>query len=232
MKSRGANTQAQINKIISEATAIDPSFSINTNKQRYTYKQQFNNPNGKEQAQINSINTALGHLSEFAADSSKLNNKLPKGYNQLVNYLKVNTGDPDVANLNTVITALAGELASVYKNGTAPTDQETEEWRKTILASYSKSQSQGVAATTANLISNKMLALNNSFKNVMGEYPDSPIINPDVIQQLSDSGVDVSGITGGLKQQGYNVPITTSSGAAPTSGKNSSGNSYTITQVP
>lgn len=210
VKSRGIQGTAAIQKLINEATAIDPSFSVNVNKQRYTYKTQFNNPNGKEQSQIYSINTALGHLAEFNAAAQKLGNAVLLPYNKLVNYLKENSGNPDVSNLNTVITALAGELASVYKNGTAPTDQETEQWRNTILSSFSQNQSAGVAATTANLISNKMLSLNNAYKNIMGSYPDAPIINPDVIQQLTDSGVNISAITDRLKAQGYSVPTTLS----------------------
>lgn len=213
VKSRGSQTQDQINKLVTEATAIDPTFSINANKQRYAYQTQFNNPNGKEQLQIVAINTALGHLAEFKTASDALGNAALLPYNQLVNYLKTNSGDPAVAKVNTVITALAGELASVYKGGTAPTDQETEQWRNSILASFSQSQVSGVTATTADLISNKMLSLGNSYKNVMGSYPDSPIVNSSQLQQLIDSGVDTSGITGALRQQGYNPPTTTSSAA-------------------
>lgn len=213
VKSRGAQTQSQINKIISQATAIDPSFSINANKQRYAYKTQYNNPNGKEQLQINSINTTLGHLAEFKTASDALGNTVALPYNKLVNYLKTNIGDPNVARLNTVITALAGELASVYKGGTAPTDQETEQWRNSILASFSKSQASGVAGTASNLISNKLQSLAQSYKNIMGSYPDSSIINPDQLQQLIDSGVDTSAITSALQKQGYNPPTTLSTGA-------------------
>lgn len=206
VKSRGAKTQSQINQIITMATSVDPSFSVNTNKLRYTYKQQFNNPNGKAQLQINAINTGLGHLAEFKKDADALGNKIFLPYNKLVNYLNKNIGDPKVAKLNTVITALAGELASIYKGGNAPTDQETEEWRNTILASFSKEQIAGVSSTTSNLIANKILSFSNSYKSVMGSFPDSAIINNDIIDQLNSAGVNISAITGQLKKQGYSVP--------------------------
>ncbi len=209
IKSRGVTTTAQINKVISEAQSIDPNFSVNTNKQRYTYKTQFNNPNGKEQIQINAINTGLGHLAEFKTASDALGNKIIMPYNKLVNYLKTNTGDPQVSNLNTVITALSGELASVYKGGGAPTDQETEQWRATILSSFSKSQAQGVSDTTANLIANKLQSMAQTYKNVMGAYPESPIVNPDMIKTLQDAGIDTAKITDKLKSQGYSVPQAT-----------------------
>lgn len=209
VKSRGAKTQAQITDLINKATSIDPSFSVNANKQRYTYKTQFNNPNGKDQLQIVAINTGLGHLAEFKQASDALGNSIVLPYNKLVNFLKKNTGDPKVAQLNTVITALAGELASVYKGGGAPTDQETEHWRNSILSSFSTAQSKGVSDTTANLISNKVLSMSQAYKNVMGAYPDSPIVNPDSLQQLADAGVDISAITGKLQSQGYSMPQQT-----------------------
>jgi hypothetical protein len=191
---KGMGGAAYAQTLLALAKKVDPNYSENLNKQRYTYKTQFNNPNGKEQLQINSINTALGHLAEFNNDAQKLGNTILLPYNQLVNYLKKNSGNPDVANLNTVVTALSGELASVYKGGTAPTDQETEQWRNTILASFSKSQQSGVAGTAANLISSKLKALNSSYKNVMGNYPTNSIIDQSALEQLKNSGVDTSAI--------------------------------------
>lgn len=211
VKSRGITSTKAINDLINKATAIDPNFSVNTNKQRYTYKQQFNNPNGKEQVQINAINTALGHLAEFKTDSQALGNSIVLPYNQLTNYLTKNAGKPEIASFNTVVTALAGELASVYKGGTAPTDQEITEWRNNLLSSFSNSQFNGVTNTTANLISNKLLSLGSSYKNVMGEYPDAPLVNSDVLDTLTNTGVDTSAINSALKKQGYSVPTSSTS---------------------
>ncbi len=239
VKSRGAKTQAQINDIVTKATAIDPTFSINANKQRYAYKTQFNNPNGKDQQQITAINTALGHLAEFKTASDALGKSIFLPYNKLVNYLSTNVGNPKVAQLNTVVTALAGELASVYKGGGAPTDQETEQWRNSILSSFSNAQTSGVASTTASLISNKMQSVNSAYKNVMGAYPANPIIDPAQLKQLQDAGVDVSGITTKLQAQGYTVggggsqaPTTYNGFTLPTFNAPSSGASFSGFTLP
>jgi hypothetical protein len=213
VKSRGIQGTAAINKLISQAQAVDPSFSVNTNKQRYLYQTQFNNPNGKEQTQINAINTGLGHLAEFKAAGDALGNAALLPYNQFVNYLKNNAGEPSVANFNTVVNALAGELAAVYKNGGAPTDQETASWRNSLIDSFSKSQFSGVTDTTAKLISNKLQSMADTYKNVMGSYPNNPIVSPTAIQQLIDVGANVSPITSRLQTQGYDVPSLPSQSA-------------------
>lgn len=233
VKSRGATTQGQINKIIAEATAIDPGFSINQNKQRYAYKTQFNNPNGADQTQINAINTGLGHLAELATLAKAVGNKQFQDFNALKNYADAHAGDPDVTNLETVIAALGSELAAIYKGkGNSPSTSEIQDWQDKITKNLSPAQFQGFSNTTSSLVSNKLQSLAESYQNVMGEYPDSPIVNPDVIQSLHDAGVDVSPIVAKLKSQGYIIPDYSESAAAPSSGKNSSGNSYTISQTP
>ncbi len=213
VKSRGDAGTKEIARLTALAKNVDPNFSVNQNKQRFSYQTQFNNPNSKSQTQITAINTGLGHLAEFKSAADALGNSILLPYNKLVNYLSSNAGDPKISNLNTVITALSSELATIYKGGTAPSTTEIEDWKKNILSSFSDSQSAGVASTTANLISNRMLSLNNAYKNVMGNYPDSPIVNADAVQQLIDSGVDVSSIVNRLKEQGYNPPTSPSVGA-------------------
>jgi hypothetical protein len=206
VKSRGIQGTAAIQKLINESKSIDPNFSVNTNKLRYNYQQQFNAPNGKEQVQINAINTGLGHLAEFATSAQALGNTKFTDVNALDNYIKSHTGDTNITNFKTVVSALGSELATIYKGGTAPSETEIANWENVLLSNYSSSQMTGVATTTANLISNKMLSLNNTYKNVMGKYPDNQIINPDVINELISSGVDISSITDRLKSQGYDIP--------------------------
>lgn len=213
VKSRGVKTKAQIDQIVSAATAIDPKWTVQGNIQKNTYYKKFIDPNSKTQTQVNAINTGLGHLAEFKTAADALGNTIYLPYNKLVNFLNKNTGDPRVANLNTVIEALSGELATIYKNGTAPAQTEIDQWRNNLLSSFSKEQSKGVSNTASNLISSKVTALNYNYKTAMGDYPPTQIINPDTITQLSNAGVDTSPITNKLKSQGYNQDQT---GQGPT----------------
>ena len=85
-------------------------------------------PNGESSVGKNrtAINTAIGHLADLAEIAKTLDpttiNKMNTAKNVLSKEFK---GDPQVTNFRLAINALSGELASVYKNGTAPTDQET-----------------------------------------------------------------------------------------------------------
>lgn len=206
VKSRGVQGEADIKKYVNEATQIDPNFSINENKQRYTYKTQFNDPNSKSQSQIVAINTGLGHLAEFKQAADALGNHSFTDANSLKNYLTKHSGDPAVTNFNTVTTALASELATIYKGGTAPTDSEIQDWQNNIFANFSKAQSTGVANETSELISNKLSSLGTAYKTVMGSYPDEPLVSPDTIATLQSAGIDVTPITDKLKAQGYSTP--------------------------
>lgn len=211
ISSRGIQSKTQKDQVIKQIQAIDPSWSPAQSDARVNYLTKFTDPNGKDQTQVTAINTALGHLAEFKTNADALNNTKFTDYNGFKNWAAKHTGDPRVAKLDIVINALAGELASVYKSGGAPTDQETAAWRNSIMSSFSQSQTKGVADTTSDLISNKLLSLNNAYKNVMGSYPTNSIVNADVLTQLQGAGVDVSGITGKLQAAGYSTPTAVNS---------------------
>ena len=210
VKSRGIQGTAKIQQLNTAAKAIDPTYNPNEQKQRYQYQIQFNNPNGKEQNQINSMNTAMGHLAEFRKAIEDIHNTNNVPYNQMSNWISKNTGNKAVTNLNTIITALAGELSTVYKNGNSGTDQEMDMWRQNINSNLSTEQGQGVADITVNLLNGKLEALSNTYKNVMGKYPDNSIISQNTLQYLKDAGVDTTSIEQKLKNQGYNVSTNTS----------------------
>src|ERR1035437_5088371 len=64
VKSRGLQGTVAINQLISQATAIDPTFSVNTNKIRYAFMQKWQSPESVVGKTKLAINTALGHLAE------------------------------------------------------------------------------------------------------------------------------------------------------------------------
>lgn len=190
VKSRGAQGTADINRLIQEATKIDPSFSINTNKIRYDFMQGWNNPNGKTGTARNAINTALGHLADFKVNADKLDAGSIKKLNNVKNILTRETGDPKVLQLRTDINALASEIATIYKGG-QPSEKEIANWESTIAADFSKAQFKGVSEEITRLLSSKITASRYQYQSTMGKpYPLS-IIDPDKRQALLDAGIDV-----------------------------------------
>ncbi len=189
VKSRGATTQAQINRIISEAVAIDPTFSVNTNKIRYSFLQGWNDPNGKTSITRNAINTALGHLADFKQSADALDPGTVRRLNNVKNILTTETGDPKVLQLRTDINALASEIATVYK-GSAPTEKEITNWEDTIAADFSKRQYQGVSDEISKLLTSKITATRYQYKSTMGFDYNQSIIDPDKRQALIDAGIN------------------------------------------
>lgn len=187
---RGIQGTRERQKLLQSAQSVDPTFSENTNKIRYEFNKKWNSTETSVGKNRTSINTAIGHLADVAAAAKQLNPNTLGKLNSVKNVLTKNFGDPAVTNLRLGINALAGELASVYKNGTAPTDQETEAWKQAIAENFSQSQFEGVFNMATQLLSSKITGVRYQYKLTMGkEYPQT-VIDPDKRQQLLDAGID------------------------------------------
>jgi len=205
------------------ATKVDPTFSENTNKIRYNFQKNWDNPQGKAFLTRTAINTAMGHLAQLKTDSLALDNTTLNKYNTIANMIKEETGNPAVTNFNYTLTVLASEIAAAYKGGTAPTDQETEQTRNAISASFSPKQLQSVIDQAANLLSSKITSLAQEYKSVKGKFPDEPIVQDYILGELQSAGVDTSKIEKVLNMQTNN----------PTSNQTvqSNGQTYVVGQV-
>lgn len=189
VKSKGPAGTNDIKRYVNEATAIDPTFSINNNKVRFEFLRKWNDPNAKSSIMRNSINTSLGHLADFKTNADALNSSAIRKLNSVKNILSTETGDPAVLKIRTDIGALASEIATIYKNGVSPSETEIQDWRNTLAADFSKSQFQGVADEVAKLLSSKITATRYQYKSTMGfEYGQS-LIDPDKRQALLDAGI-------------------------------------------
>jgi len=171
VKSRGIQGNAQIQKLINEAIKVDPSFSINTNKQRYDYQTKFNNPNNKEQQQITAAGTALQHLDLYKQALQANNNWDIQMFNKAMNALKIATGNPDVTSLDVIKNVVGDELASFYNIGTwAGKEKKAEDFE----AYLSNTQGDKSVETQKALMTERLNNMNQSYKAVMGK--DSPQI--------------------------------------------------------
>jgi LysM repeat protein len=194
VKSRGASGTADIARLTAEAQKIDPTFSVNTNKVRYNFLQNWNNPNGASSKVRNSINTALGHLADFKQNADALDPGTLRSLNSVSNVLTTATGNPQVLQLRTDINALATEIATIYKGGTQPSEKEISAWENTIAADFSKSQFTGVSNEISKLLTSKITSTRYQYQSTMGQpYPQS-IIDPDKRQALLDAGINIDSI--------------------------------------
>ncbi len=207
-------------KFIGIAQQIDPTFSATQNEQRYKFKTEWNNPNSKTYLTLTAGNTALGHLAELKGASTALNTKDLQKYNSISQYLTKNAGKPEVYAFNTALTQVASELAQFYTGG-VPTESEISAQKANLLSTLSPKQLSASINTLADLVGSKTAALGTGYKNIMGEYPSSPILDPDTIARLKAAGVDTSKIQAALAKQTPTPPSGQISYLHPTSNSSS-----------
>lgn len=194
VKSRGIQGTQQIQKLINYAQSVDPTYSVNTEKQRYAFKQKW--VNDAVQGSVGSrtaINTALGHLADLSEASKQLPGGVLKKMNSVKNVLSKEFGDPSVTNFRITLEALGSELARVYKGG-VPNEGEIKAWQESLAANFAKSQLKGAFNTTAKLLSSKITGLRYTYKTAMGKEYDQTVIDPDKRQALINAGINPNAI--------------------------------------
>ncbi len=155
---------------------------------------------------INSVgqaaNTALQHMNELSDVFNKIassNDKgiLSKTYNNLGAFIKENEANPDVAQFETIVNSVAGELAKIFKNGTnssaSPTELEQDEQRKVFNLSWGKEGLDGIIKSTANLMRDRLNTAQETYKSVMGKQPKTLLLPSaqKAIEALKSKGIDV-----------------------------------------
>lgn len=177
---------------IALAQQYDPSYS----EAQYSARQalQTNFASGSYSQNINSLNTAVGHLADIPANFSKLGNAGFTPYNAVKNALGSTFGSDAITSAGTNINAAVGELASTFKGGGA-TDQEIKNLGS-IGTNSSPSQAKGFVQTSINLLASRLNALTDTYTSGMGKAPTTAFLSPTNMTALSN-----------LKNQGYDVNI-------------------------
>ncbi|MFH1052745.1 MAG: hypothetical protein V1779_17635 [bacterium] len=204
-------------KYIKLATQIDPNFNPNLNKNRATFRKNWET--GTLMNNRIAINTSMGHLASLKLIADNLENTKLVKYNTIKNMLKKEVGNPEIAEFEFNLNLLASEMAKIYKGGNAaPTEKEIEEMRTVMISNYSPQQFDAVFNKAAELLGSKITSTLYEYKNVMGKDPENPVIDPTKLQELIDAGIDISKI---------DIENQTSSSSF-TNGTTSSGINYTI----
>jgi hypothetical protein len=170
------------------AAAYDPTFD----QSQYTARQRLRiafQSSGKPADNIRSLNTAIGHLASLRDKSVALQNAPITLWNRIKNYGLSQTGDKRVAEFNQAATAVADELATLFK-GTAGTDEQIEAWRDTLDSSMSPEQLEGVIDTAIELTSSRLEALTEQYRVGMGKPKDFRILYPKSREILRSMGAN------------------------------------------
>lgn len=188
---KGASGMTQAS-MLALASQYDPTYDENQYAARQALQTNFSS--GQYSQNINSLNTAVGHLSDIPGNFSKLGNVGMTSINTIKNSLMKSFGSGSVTGASTNIQAAVGELASVFKSGGA-TDSEIANLG-TIDSNSSPAQMKAFVQTGINLLSSRLQALQQTYQSGMGKPPAQDFLSPQNAQVLS-----------GLKNQGYQVDV-------------------------
>lgn len=175
------------------ASQYDPTYDASQYKIRQALQNNFTS--GSYSKNINSLNTAIGHLGDLTSNFSKLGNNSNTYNNATVNFVKGKIlGQGGITSAGTNINAAVGELASTFKSGGA-TDTEIKNLGNVDVNS-SPEQAKAFVETGIQLLASRLQALTDTYTAGMGKPPVTNFLSPTNITALSN-----------LKNQGYTVDI-------------------------
>jgi hypothetical protein len=153
--------------IIQIAQQVDPTFDAVDYNSRFKTRQNFTS--GGAANQINAINTAIGHLSDFSDAADKLGNGSVDMLNSVRNHLTPGGSDRGVAlnNFNTIKNGLTSELTRVWRQA-GGSEQDIKDWASTIGDTKSKDELHGALNTIGGMLESKLSALDDQYRQGMG----------------------------------------------------------------
>lgn len=171
--------------LIGLARLVDPSFDMSQYPARAALRRDFTS--GKGAQNLRSLNTAIGHLDSLRKAADGLDNASSQTWNKIINLTLSEVGDPRVVKFNTAMNAVAGEMATIFKN-TSGTDQEIKSWREQLNSSQSPEQVHGAIAQLIDLMASRMEALSGQWTAGMGRPRDFRFLNPKSEAILREAG--------------------------------------------
>lgn len=183
----------QRRSVLAAAAKYDNTFNPSDYKVRFQARKNFTS--GKYSQAINSMNTLIGHMGElekaykeagFVGGIPVVTGAINKG-NLLVDKLG---GGSKKTRINTALTAVTGEMASVFK-ATGATDVEIKHWEKSIEEAPSPEQQQAILKTAVDLLTSRLEALNQTYKQSFGKDYNFQTLGSKAKKFLAEHGASV-----------------------------------------
>lgn len=183
---------SQRQQMITMAAQYDPTFDETQYNSRQALRTNFES--GNYSKNINSLNTAIGHLTDLLSASNKLGNVGFTALNTVKNATEKAFGSGNITAAETNLAASAGELASTFK-GSGATDAEIAQLGN-ISANASPEQFKAYIEKGTELLSSRLNALTDTYTSGMGKPPATPFLSDTSAKSLL-----------GLKAQGLNIDV-------------------------
>ncbi len=174
-------------RILNAVSQYDPDFDANQYQARQGVLKSF--ASGPDAANIASANTVIGHISEMLKAGQALNNRSFTPWNAVANTVESATGNPAQTRFLSASTAVADELAKLFKGTGAATDQTIKDWKATLSPNMSPEQLKASAEEAMSLMASRLDALREKYSSGMGKAPNRPFIGPKAAAVLRQSGL-------------------------------------------
>ena len=186
--------------LVKKAYEYNPTFDTKEYAVKAAVRKDFTS--GKTANNINSLNTAVGHLEQMFDKAQALKNTDIPAWNWIANKGLQATGDKRIAGFNQTAIAVESELASVFK-GMGATDQEIKAWRDGFSSSSSPAQfKESIVDSSTKLMGSRLDALRNKYEQGMGEPANFKLLSKRSHDILKKMGADTNMIDPGESEAG------------------------------
>ena len=174
--------------MIDAVAKYDPLFDATNYNNRAKVRTDFTT--GKSAQTINALATVVQHLGRLEKSIDGLGNfeGVPifnKTANEFKNWLKRQGGDTKELNkFQADVQAVSSELVRAWRQA-GGTEQDIQDWRKTMDASDSPSGLKASMAEMADLLEGKLLAMQNQLEQGLGKFADIAVIDPKTEGELN-----------------------------------------------
>jgi hypothetical protein len=189
----------QRQQLINAAKLYDPTYDMTQFPRRSATGTEYSK--GMTGRNIKSFNTAIKHLSTLNDAIGQAPNPRIFGMSASPYTAAVRAGTkafgsdtPEGLGMsaeNSAINAVAGELATAFKGGSAGDQIEYENWLKAYNPNLSPEAKRQFIKTGVELLQGRINALSSDYERVMGKKPESPLLYPET-QTIIDK------LTGGI----------------------------------
>lgn len=168
-------------QIMARVRQINPEYNEMDYGQRDLAMRNYTNPNGTGAKQLQAFTTVAGHLESLERLGEALNNKDTQLANRVLNYIAVQTGQPNVTNFNAAKQAVAGEVVKAI-TGTAGALADRKEAEQIFNEIQSPEQLQGAIDTVKELIYSRLDTTRKHYESATGRH-DFETRLPDIVKQ-------------------------------------------------
>lgn len=155
----------QVQRLIALVSQVDPTYEQGNAQARA--KMLNNYGGGKIGDNINSLNTAIGHLGDLSTASDQLQNGNSPAMNWLKNAWATQTGKSGPGNYDAAANLVAEEMTRVYR-GSGGAEADIKRLLADVNGSRSPAQINGTLAQIAKMVQSKVQSNQQQFDNTMG----------------------------------------------------------------